>query len=251
MNFNDIITSIGVNIGSPNLPSAERTVVKRDIDYVINKVLRKSEGLKKKTEFTITTDDSSQVMSDDFLAVREVIFLNSDGNRYFSKEIEYETYLKWRPNIINNTPFGVFDTASTPELIYDSQENFDLDGYVGYTWLDTATQVTLLWKPAIAGTIQVYHSYIPESLLSSLSSSPNFNTAFHDVVIDGVTEKQLIRKFSRARTEIEIVSLRSQIKYYSDNYKESLAEFLKFVNKEAETHRVEPFDFLNDHSMLL
>lgn len=198
----------------------------------------------------ITPSVQEITLPDDFFVPLEVLFYNSDGLRYPSKELQYEEYMRWNPDIeAESESFGQFDVTSTPAPFLYTRENFDFDGLVGYTFSDSNPQ-KLLWKPAIGGSLKIYYSNYSTSAIS-LTSSPDFHAIFHELIVVEVTIRQLIRKLSTLSDTVQSFGLQAEIKHYKDERTELLSNLSGYVNRNVETPTIAPFDFMNDPNMII
>jgi len=201
---------------------------------------------------TITGDNKNQLIffPNGFYAPVEVIFYASSGNRYMQEEMTLEDFMKWRPDVTSNTgSFNTLVTNATPTELYWTRENEDYDGVVGYTF-DFNNPRRLLWKPSVNGFLKIY--YISEAVddITTLSNSPAIIPVFHEVVVDGVTLKNLVRMLKNASQD-KVAGLQSAVSIYRKSYQEGIADLSGIMQKTASTTRMEAFDFLNDRSMLL
>lgn len=251
MTYADIQDRVLSNVGRTKDGTFVETV-KKDIFDVITKIYRKTEPIKKEntTEITITTTSQETTVPDDFFVPNEVLFFDADGLRFPSKELQYEEYMRWNPEVdAVTTSFNELITPAVPAGILYTQENADLDGIVGFTFSDTKPQ-KLLWKPAVGGTIKLYYSAIaPE--IADQADSPEISVMFHDLTVIGVTIRQLIRKLKDTSDQIKLIGLQTEIRHYKEEWNETLSNFYGFTNRNTSTPKIEPFDFLNDSSMLL
>ncbi len=260
MTYNTIVQRIRKNLGLTALTQQELDDIKLDIVDIITLVTREAESLKAVATITATDDGTTEQSQDlsaspfsNFYMPLEVVFFSSSGNKYISKEIEHEEYLKWNPNASAETAtFSEIASDSDPDELTYTIENEQLDGYVCYTIKDTFP-MTMSWKPRIAGTIQVLYLQVgvSESITSPETSKPSLHEAFHNVIIDGVMVRQLQAKITKVDNEVQLYALNGLLKNYKDSFDKGLAKFSGYINKRVETARIEPFDFLNDRTMLL
>lgn len=253
MTYNGIVDRIVDNLGKPDRSSTFMAIVKKDIFDTITKLYRKSEPIKKDSGLIAITD-VAQVddVPDDFFIPLEVLFFNADSQRYPVKELQYEEYMRWNPDITtDDTAFGVFDVSSSPAPLIYTPENFDFDGLVGYTFTDTNPQ-QLVWKPAINGYYQIFYSTsFGSTEITDLTTSPAFHIAFHELIVIDVTIKHLVRRLGGLTDQISLFALQQQIKSYKDERTELLSEFAGFINVNTSTPILGYWDFMNDPSMLL
>lgn len=251
MTYADIQDRVLSNIGREKNATFLETV-KKDIFDVIIKIYRKTEPIKKEntTTITITTASQEVTVPSDFFVPNEVLFFDADGLRFPAKELQYEEYMRWNPEVdAVTTSFNELITPATPAGILYTQENADLDGIVGFTFSDTNPQ-KLLWKPAVGGTVKLYYSALaPE--FTDQTESPEISIAFHELIVLGVTIRQLIRKLKEISDQIRLIGLQTEIRHYKEEWAETLSNFYGYTNRNTSSPRIEAFDFLNDSSMLL
>ena len=198
---------------------------------------------------TLTPDCQNIALPSDFFLPLEVLFYNTDGNRYPCKELQKEEYARWNPNVtLATTSFNDIVTQATPFPIIYSQENADYDGLIGYCFPDTNPKV-LDWKPAITGSVKIFYAVYPASTISALTASPDIHTIYQDLIVLGVTIQHLIRRLSGVKDQFELVGLQSAINRYAEDYKETLSNFNGYVNVNVSTPIITSFDFLNDPNM--
>ena len=251
MTYNAIIDRVLTNIGREKSATFLETV-KKDIFDIITKIYRKTEPIRQENSTTITITTASQEVAvpSDFFVPLEVLFYDSDGLHFPCKELEYEEYLRWNPDTQQiTTSFNELVTSATPISQAYTQENFDLDGLIGYTFSNALAQ-KLLWKPAVNGTIKLFYSALP-SAITALTGEAQLNVAFHELIVLGVTIKQLVRRLKDTSDQMKLIGLQTEIKYYQTEWNETLSNFNGFVNRNTSTPVITPFDFLNDSSMLL
>ena len=261
MDYRTIIQQISLNLGVDNPSTREIDVVKRDVYAVLMFLMRKSAPIRKiHTISDITTDDESSFMPTDFYLPEQVIPFASSGNRYFAKQLEYEEYLRWKPNPeLTTTSFTDIVTDATPQEIFYTKENFDYDGYIGYVFPqemadDSGTsKYQIIWKPTFTGSMKIYYQSIDGVGLATmgLTDSPEFRVVFHDTVVSGGTVKAMQRKIMHAKNEIELASLQLSYRLYKDDYDNGVAELAGVANASSETPRIEPFEYLNDWDMMI
>lgn len=251
MNYNEIIDRVANNLGKSTKSSVFLSIAKKDIYDAITKFYRKTEPIKDTSEDAITVDAQELSLSSDFFMPLEVIFNDGEGLRYPSKELEYEEYLRWNPNTeVETTSFTELVTSATPQASIYTQENADFDGLVGYVFSDTNPQ-KLLWKPAINGTVYIYYSTYPTIDLSDLTASPDIYRVFHNLIVDEVTIRQLVRRLGEPKSDVELYGINSQLKHYRQERDEALNDLSGFVNVNAETPSIVPFNFLNAAEMYI
>lgn len=261
MTYEDIIRRIADNLGLSATNGVFRATARRDIYDVLQLIVRKSEFPKKLYEITIADaeNDNDPVtpweeadMPSDFYLPIEVIFFASSGNRFGEIEITRETYEKWIPDTsVTTDSFNELITAATPQELIWTQENFDYDGYIGYVFTDTQPR-KILWKPPVNGTLKVYYTNdFTQFAASEYANSPGIHRVFQELIVDSVTVKMLTRKYRMVKTEVELVALRSELSEYKAKVVSGQSDFVGYTQKSAETDRVEPFNFLNDSTMLL
>lgn len=253
MNYAQIMSRIYDNVGRKdnNRPTGLTDTMRNDIFDSLNKIYRRTEPIKEENSGIIITSESQELeMPSGFFLPIEVIFNSTDSQRYPSKELEYEEFMRWNPETeFITTSFTELVTTATPQASIITQENLDYDGLVGYTFTDTKPQ-KLVWKPAINGTISIYHSVHP-ILPIELDEAPDIHDVFHELIVLEVTIKNLTRKLDMVESEIQLYGLNQKIKHYKEERMEMLNNLSGFVNKNAETPRIIPFDFLSDYSMLV
>jgi len=252
--YSDVIDRIFTNTGSKgNRDATLVETTKKDIYDSIIKIYRKAEPIKKENPTTITITTVAQIatLPTDFFLPREVLFYATDGQRYDSRELEYEEYMRWNPDSeVLTTSFSELLTPVTPAELTYTKENFDYDGLVGYSFTDSDPQ-TLVWKPAINGTIKIYYSSFPADVELVLTESPAMHKVFHELIVLDVTIKQLVRKLGETIDQIKLFALQNSINYYKAERADMLKDFLVYVNTNTSTPIIEPFDFLNDPEMML
>ncbi len=263
MTYAEIVNRIANNLGKDNQSSVFTSITKLDIIDAMDKIYRKVEPVKVDFTATITIAASSLTLAASnpavppttpltypFLVPLEVLFFNSDGQRFPCKELQYEEYIRWNPDVTaDQTSFGQFDITSTPMPLLYTQENFDFDGLVGYAFSDTNPQ-QLLWKPAIAGSVKIYYVTY-ENTLSALTASPNIHRVFSDLIVLTVTIKQLTRILGGITDQIKLFATTRQITEFKEELAGALKDYAGFVNRDASTPVITPFDFLNDYNMLI
>lgn len=271
MTYKDILVRVANNLGLPSLTSAFLSVAKKDIYDVLCALIQEHEFATTEKTITITTSVTSVDLYSsmpDFFSPLELVFLDSDNNRLYTKEILPETFLKWNPNVdLTVESFNELVTDATPSAILFSAENEQLDGYVGYTFTDDVAPL-LKWKPAIDGSIQMI--YVRAPLLTAegygfnygfnygssdlLGLIPPMNPAFHTLIVEGVTLKFLYRRLlDKQLTDIQLNGINTSIRLHQKEYQKQSDNYGAFIKKTAtfEAKEIEFFDFLNDRSMLL
>lgn len=251
MTYNDIINRVADNVGIENQSARFRTIAKQDIYDALLKVYRKTEPIKAEKVTTITTAAQEITVETDFFIPLEVVFKDSDGLTFASKELTLEEFLRWNPDVeVETESFNELITSATPQSLSYTQENYDLDGLVGFVFADESS-IKLKWKPAIAGTVTVLYATFPTSLVTVLTDSPSIHKAYHDLLVSEVTLKHLVRRLSGANNEIQLAGINSQISFFRKERDETLSNFNGFVNRTVSTPLMEPFDFLNSPDMLI
>lgn len=249
MKHKEIIDIVLHNLGYENPSAKERLAVKNDVYNVITILLRKSEGIKKFIEQEITTNDSQLILPEDLFEVKELVFISANGNTVQSKEIEYEKFMKWNTNLIpTSQSFSEIVTETTPVELFDTVENEELDGYIGYTLFDDDVIPKLLWKPSIDGTIKIYCTMIP--FTDDIEADIEIHKAFRNAIESGATVKGLVRKMVLADSDVKIFALNAAMKEYKSQYTDSASDFMGYVNRRITSGILEQFDFLNDRSMI-
>lgn len=261
MDYRTIIQQISLNLGVDNPSTREIDVVKRDVYAVLMFLMRKSAPIQKTHNVaSLTTSDESTFLPSDFYLADQVIIYASSGNRYFSKELEHEEYLRWQPNPeLTVESFNELVTDATPQEIFYTKENFDYDGYVGWTIPDEMVDNSgtlvyqMIWKPTFTGSMDVLYKSIDGIGLSdvALTITPEIRRAFHDTLVSGGTTKALQRKIMHAKSEIELASMQLSYRLYKDDYDNGVAELAGVTNASSETPRIEPFEYLNDWDMMI
>ena len=256
MNYQDILNRITDNLGIAALSSRQISTIRRDIFDVIGTISRKAESNRQLYEFTVDKDEddntyptSQTLVPSNFYAPLEVIFRAGTGNMIMSKEVTWETYMRWSPNEeLVTTSFVEMVSSASPQTIMWSQENEDLDGCVAFTFLDIEP-IKMVWKPAVEATVQLLYIAKPTFPVDALTETPAMHPAFHEAIVDGVMQKILIRKLREVQNEVEFLGIRTMLKEFGDKYKEAITDYAGFVNKTTDVHSAEPFDFLNDPHM--
>lgn len=253
MTYADIKKRIVTELGIEEVTPHTKAMIANDIYDIVLKIFRKAEPLKAEAEQTITSTDDYYELPTDFYSPLQVLFLDADGNRYYSREITYDEYLRWTPNVdLTIESFDELVTDATPEVMTYTTENFDNDGYVGFSFPDIlySGKRRIVWKPGIDGTLKIYYLRLPTEI-AAITDSPEINVAFWDLIVHGVVMRALRRKFKTAKNEVELWGLQKEYGEHKTEFEKGIAEFAGFVNKTSETYRVEPFDFLNDYTMLI
>ena len=254
MTYKDIINRVAINLSLPAVTSAFLSITKKDIFDVVQAITRKAEYLTdiKTQALALSTATEEHIdLPTDFFFPKEVIFMNADGQVFYSKEVLHETFMRWIPTVYDNEPFGTFDMTTQPEVMNITPENERLDGYLCYTFPDDGSN-RMLYKPSVSGTCNIMYVKGMETL-PTITSSPDFTFVYHNLVVDGVTLKQLVRSLKGVNDQGAIVSTQIQMKHYREAYADGLGDFTGYVNKTAsfEAKEIIPFDFLNDRGMLL
>lgn len=251
MTYQDIIDRVIDNLGKPEQSSVFLSIIKKDIYDVLLKLYRKAEPIKAEQDATITDASQEVAVASDFFLPLEVLFYDSDGLRFPTKELQYEEYLRWDPDVeASTTSFSELVTGASPASMIYTKENFDLDGLVGYVFIDESA-VKLKWKPAINGSLKIYYVTYPTSVISTLTSSPAFHKIFHELIVLEVTIKHIVRRLGKVSNEIELYGLQQQLSHYKRERDETLSNFAGFVNRNVSAPVVEMFDFLNDYGMTI
>jgi hypothetical protein len=230
--------------------------MKDDMFDAINNIYRKAEPFKTEltTDFILTTVSQEVDVPDDFFVPKQVIFYNSDGQRYDSKELQYEEYMRWNPNVeVETSSFTELLTPVTPVVEIFTKENADYDGLVGFTFSDTDPQ-QLLWKPAIAGTAKLYYSQSYSTAVGTdLTLSPALFKAYHDLIVINVTIKRIVRMLTSVPDDQQskIYGLQTALKYYTNEQTIISKDLYGYVNTNSETPTIEPFNFLNNYADMI
>lgn len=243
-NYNNIIRSVSVNIGNNSPNQAEVSIIKKDIFDTITNVYTKAKPVKDLFKKKITSKISKVAMPENFLLADEVIFTDINGKRFSSKEITQEKYLRWSPDIsVTDTNFEVEMLSNNPESFILTEENTELDGYIGYYFSDENDMSVLNFKPSINGEVEILHAVFPEDSLVEISDSPRLHKAFIKLLVLGPTIQGLLR--TKPDNEIIFADKTLRLKMYSAEYKEMLSDFAGYINRTTNTPVVEPFNFLN------
>uniref|UniRef100_A0A6H1ZG85 Uncharacterized protein n=1 Tax=viral metagenome TaxID=1070528 RepID=A0A6H1ZG85_9ZZZZ len=260
MDYKQIIERVETNVGIERANYRTRAVIKRDIYDVMTRLMSKTGTLKVVTaELAITTAATEYDIATNLPAlftIEEAEFRSTNGNPYYKKELEYEEFLRWQPNLeLITESFSELVTSATPEEIIYTRENEDFDGYVGYTLLDEGAYPKIKWKPEIDGTLILYYTSVPVTFdmddVGVLDATPQFHHAFHEALSLGASLKWITRQFKKAITEAELVGLQTTYKIMKLEFDEMSSDIVGWVNRRITTAIIEPFDFLNDRSMLL
>ena len=251
MTYRSIVDRVADNLGIDSQSSRFLAITKSDILDVLAKVYRKVEPIKAEKSYTLTTAAQETALESDFFIPLEIIFNDSDGARFASKELTLEEFLRWNPDVEQTTvSFSELITSATPQTDPYTQENFDFDGLVGYVISDEATP-KLKWKPAIAGTATMLYAVFPTAESVTLTESPAFHKTFHELIVLEITIKHLVRRLSGAKDQIELIGIQSQISNYKRDRDETLSNLNGFVNRMVSTPVIEPFNFLNSSDMII
>lgn len=252
MDYAQIISRVQDNVGREgNRAVGLSDIYKNDIYDALLKIYRITEPIKAEISTDITADAQELELPDDFFVPLEVIFNSSDNQRFPSKELEYEEYMRWNPTIeLVTTSFSEIVTSASPQAGLYTQENIDFDGLVGFTFSDTNPQ-KLLWKPAIDGSVILYYVTYPEIEITDLAGLPDIHKVFHELIVLEVTIKQLVRKLDTITEEVKLYGLNGKIKHFKEERTEMLSNLAGFVNRNTSTPIMTPFDFLSDYSMLV
>ena len=262
MTYEDIIRRIADNLGLSPTNGIFRAVARRDIYDVLQLIVRKSEFPRKLYEVTIANAESSSEppipfeeadMPSDFYLPIEVMFFASNGNRFGEIELTRETYEKWIPDVaVTTDSFNELVTGASPQELIWTQENFDYDGYIGYVFTATHPR-KILWKPPVNGTLRIYYTNdLTQFTAEQYGNTPGIHKVFQELVVDSVTVKQLTRKYRTIKgDQVALEALRSELSEYKTKVRDGSADFIGYSQKDAETDRVEGFNFLNDPSMLI
>lgn len=271
MTYKDILTRVANNLGLPAITSPFISMAKKDIFDVLTRLTQEHEHVT--NEIVIPITESAQEFSivskvPDFYSPLELVFLNSDGSRYFTKEVLPETLLKWNPDTEQITAtFTEVMTDATPDVENFTTENELLDGNVCYAFTDDYP-AKLSWKPAISGNIKMIYVRYPimsttgygynygfNYATSDLTTAiPNLHPAYQLMIVEGVTIKMLVRDFRRkGMTEVEFLSIKEMLNEHKMEFKKQSDLFAAFVKKTAtfEAKEIEFPDFLFDRAMLL
>lgn len=251
MNHRDIVLDVLNNLGqSPNAKALSS--IKRDLWYLTNRIFRQSKGIKDTLTKTITTSMTELLMPDNFFVAEEVQFFTPSNNKFYSQEVAYEKFMKWNPS--TETTIESFNelvkSADAPQEILTSPEDIELDGKVGYVFQDEIDMSKLLWKPAINGTLKIYHCVTPFEDID-LDATPHMHFSFYDMLINGCTARGLLRLIKNAKNEVELVGLQASHKQYREDFRDDLSEYAGYVEKRSSTPVMQGFDFLNDGDMAI
>lgn len=248
--YNDIIRSVALNLGIDSPNNKQRSIIKRDIYNTLVKTMRKANPIKRVLTKDITSSKSELFLPEDFFTAFEVIFSSENGNRYSSVEVEMERYERWNPNPETlQTNFEEAMLASNPIESFWTEENLELDGYIGYYFQDIEDGSRLIWKPSINGSVKIVYSAITDEQPEEVDIEPDMHYAYREILVLGPTVQGLLRKPSK--TEIEYNEKLLQVRMYQDDYKQAVKEYAGYVNRRTNTLRINPFDFLNDINQTL
>ncbi|WP_337872917.1 hypothetical protein [Ignavibacterium sp.] len=253
MTYKEILQKVSNNLNIDNPEVSFYSIGLTDIRLILNEVIRNTNFLTKVYENT-TLDSATTSLNlstiNDFLYPLEVLFLSPEGARYITQEIFHETFLKWEPNVVLSGSFSDLVTQATPLTEHYTFENFKLDGSVGFTFADTYPR-QLLWKPGVNGTLKIL--YVAKPAIPTPTGTPELNSLFDDLLIHGVTARMLLRQLKEAKSEIEVVAIRTLYGEYQSLYKDAVGNLIEFTNKFSndEAKVAEPFFFLTDPDMLL
>lgn len=209
------------------------------------KIMRKSNPIKRTITETITDTKSVLYLPEDFFTAFEVIFYSENNNKYNSKEIEIEQYNRWTPNPeFLQSNFEETMLNQNPSESFWTEDNVELDGYIGYYFSDEEDVSRLIWKPGVNGSIKIIYSAITDEQPEDIDSVPDMHFSFREMLILGATIQGLLRKSSK--TEIEYNEKLLSIRMYQDEFKQMLKEYAGYINRRTDTARIDAFDFLND-----
>ena len=245
---------VAANLNKDRLTNIEQTLMKRDIYNVSLIMMRKAEPVKLNYEKDIISDKTELLMPGDFFVALDVIFFGVDNLRYDSVEIDNEQYNRWQPNVeLITTSFAELVTSATPQKWMSTPENEKLDGKLGYCYFDDIDQPTLKWKPGVDGRVLIYYVSMPiDEEFLQLENTPDFHFTFYKVLIDGLTLKWLMRQLNvRGMSEVDLIALRTSISEYKTEFQQGIIELAGYSNRQVETGRVDPSNFLNDSDMIM
>lgn len=243
-NYRNIIRSVAVNIGINSPNSMEVSIIKKDIYDVSMKVFRHSKPIKENLSEDITTNAQELMLPENFFSADEVAFKDQNGQRYYTKELLEEEYLRWDPGYnVNETNFETVAINGEAQTIFNTVENLEFDGYVGYYFSDSESMSILKWKPAINGTVYMLYSVVPEDDIVNMDSEPKMHRAFRELLVLGASIKGLLRK--DVKTDIELANKTLKLRMWQDEFKQSSAEIAGYVNRTTSTPLVKPMDFMN------
>lgn len=197
------------------------------------------------SDFSYTEDLFVQAMPSDFYIPMEVIF-NSPDERYASKEMTREQYVRWNPNrSAQEDADGLYewDDINTTNL---TEENIDYDNLLGFYFQQVGSTANLVWKPKFTGTITVVYAYLP-TITAADGTTVDINRRFADLMIWGATIKALVRMLTmKDITEVRLAGIQIALQKYNADFNRLLNEFTNFMNKRSEPARILPFGILND-----
>lgn len=243
-NYNNIVRIVSINLGNKAPNSVDVSIIKNDIYSSLTKVYRKTKPAKETKIYNIKETKGEILLPENFFVADEIVFKDLDGNIYLSKEITEEQFLRWSPNVFQtdsnfeNEVLG----ESVGKIIY-TNDNSELDGYIGYCISDKENSMLLKYKPTINGTLDVFFSVFPEDSIPDINDYPHVHKAFIDVLILGATISGLIRQ--KPTNEIDLGDKTLKLRLYKDEYAQALSDYAGYVNRSVETPIVQPFDFLN------
>lgn len=251
MNHRDIIYDVLHNLKqTPDQKTL--SVVKRDLWYLTGKIFRSGRGIKATLEKAITTAKSELLMPENFFVAEEVQFFATSGNQYYDEEISHEKFIKWNPStdVAIESFNELVKSADAPQEILTTDEDAELDGRIGYLFTDEIDIQKLVWKPAINGTVKILYCVTPFEDID-FDATPHMHFSFYDMLVNGCTARELKRRISLAKTEVELIAIRAAHSEYKKDFEDDLSEYAGVVEKKSATPIMQGFNFLNDGDMLI
>ena len=243
-NYRNIIRSVAVNLGINSPSSLDISIIKRDIYDVTIKAFRQAKPIKDILTETVTSDMNELYMPELFFSADEVIFKDSNDQRYYVKEITQEEYMRWSPDYtLNEVDFETVALEGEAETLFRTQENLEFDGNVCYYFADSENISILNWKPGVSGTLSIMYSIMPADDIVQSDSSPQIHKSFMDILILGATIKGLLRK--DVKDDIQFANKTLKLRMYTDELKQVSAEYAGYINRSTSTPIIKPMDFMN------
>lgn len=202
------------------------------------------------TGYIIVEDHHQLSFPSDYYSLHEIVFLSIEKRIFFRLETTEEEFLRWSPNnYVEGQNIRSIMAGQFPMGNPLSEENFYLDGRVGYT-LKNMIPVVLWFKPKFEGYIRYIYTQVPVVKITDWTASPDIVQAFTDVLVEGGILKGLKRKLNKGGlSQAEVEGLALAIRIATSSYKDVLKNYTGYAKKSVNTRRILPHDHLNDLSM--
>lgn len=195
-------------------------------------------------------NESNITFPDDYLALRQVIFEDVDGNQLLAIEAySEEQFQKYSPSDVASE--GTIREVMAGSLPYDTdirEERIPNSSAIFYTVQDTLP-ITFNYKNRQAGYLTWLYVAIPDADFAIMTASPDIMYAYYDTIIEGASFRYLQTKLLTVTNEAQLQAMTVLIRVAKSEYEASLKKYTGLVKRTAEVQILQIPSFLNDPTM--